>query len=183
MYLLQINKRARGQAKTKKNFRVCRDSNPRLLGEKYFYAFPLGRSRWHPASTFEPKLIQFSPFQTTLILGVLVSGAVSAFYREIPVVYLHRSPRSLLNSFPFNQRQHDHAHDHDHAHQEEHPGKEHCWEERGGIAQWLAFKLPYPAALGLIPGICEKIDFQRKIVNVEEVNWQPCCREQWTAEA
>ena len=43
-------------------------------------------------------------------------------------------------------------------------------KREGGIAQWLAFKLPYPAALGLIPGICEKIDFQRKIVNVEEVN-------------
>ena len=48
------------------------------------------------------------------------------------------------------------------------------------IAQWIAFALPNPAALGLIPGI-PKFFSEEKIVDVAEVNQQRCLDEsgQW----
>ena len=51
-----------------------------------------------------------------------------------------------------------------------------------GIAQWLAFALPVPAAPGSNPRSFSEMIFREKIVDVADVNcWR--CLEQWTAEA
>jgi len=61
-------------------------------------------------------------WQTCFVLALLLSESLSTLFtaRDIPVIYLNRRPRSLLNTFPFNQRQqdHDHAHDEHHHHEE-----------------------------------------------------------------
>ena len=51
---------------------------------------------------------------------------------------------------------------------------------RGSIAQWLAYLLPNPAALGSNPSISKK-NSEEKIVDVAEVNQQCCLGEsgQW----
>ena len=43
------------------------------------------------------------------------------------------------------------------------------WEGEGSIAQWLAYLLPDPAALGSIPSITKNIS-EEKNVDVAEVN-------------
>ena len=52
----------------------------------------------------------------------------------------------------------------------------------GSIAQWLAYLLPDPAALGLIPSVPKKISVET-IIDVAKVNSQGCVEEsgQWVA--